>query len=392
MDERKIVNLFNSWEGKSILKMGALHVYMASWLNALTGFSVPIVGVALFSFLDVSNGLYFFLLMAAFFAMLPRVVIPKVCFRTKCMEYGDRSYNYNKLERIEYSYADAKKKKGKHIVLHFATDTFDLKYSYMTQEEMDALLQLFGTCFNPIFINDLLYEDLIRLFADVIALKNDSSYQNAELQCVQKYFLESKYRDRNYCRDLRTALLSFNKYKAMKRLPKGEGYMNICLSIMGNKAVDYAERLDILSHLFECKYASDGMVDEAELERLSRIAFYLCIKDWDFLSLKYRFEAEKQTEDQRKGSENTQQRERYQSVCSSRKREAYNLLGLRFDASLEEVKSAYRTLVKTCHPDTLPPTAKDKEREEATLRFRTVTEAYDFLCEELVAEPVSMAR
>ena len=59
---------------------------------------------------------------------------------------------------------------------------------------------------------------------------------------------------------------------------------------------------------------------------------------------------------------------------------------------MEEVKSAYRTQVKTCHPDTLPPNAKDSEREEASIRFRMITEAYDFLCAELAAEPVSVAR
>ena len=120
--------------------------------------------------------------------------------------------------------------------------------------------------------------------------------------------------------------------------------------------------------------------------------------------MKYRFESEKQANEQRKQAEQTEkkenaedaqrakQRERFQSVCSSRKREACNLLGVSTEASLEEVKSAYRKQVKSCHPDTLPPTATDGEREEATIRFRTVTEAYDFLCAELCAEPVSVAR
>ena len=67
-------------------------------------------------------------------------------------------------------------------------------------------------------------------------------------------------------------------------------------------------------------------------------------------------------------------------------------MGLDEKATLDEVKSAYRTQVKTCHPDTLPPTATETEREEASIRFRTVTEAYDFLCEELVVEPVSVTK
>ena len=134
------------------------------------------------------------------------------------------------------------------------------------------------------------------------------------------------------------------------------------------------------------------MVDEEELDCLFNIAYYLCIKEWDFLSLKYRFETENQSKYQRKGTENAQQRERCQSVYSNRLREAYKLLSLKTCATMGEVKTAYRTQVKTCHPDTLPPTATEAEREEAAIRFRSLTEAYDFLCEELVAEPVSVAR
>ena len=149
--------------------------------------------------------------------------------------------------------------------------------------------------------------------------------------------------------------------------------------------MDYDGRLALLSHLFECAYASEEMVDVVEQDRLFRIAYYFRIKEWDFLSLKYSFEAMKQ---KRNGTENARQQERYQSVYSNRLKEAYKILGLNEKASMEEVKSAYRTLVRTCHPDTLPPTAKDKEREEATIRFRTITEAYDFLCEELRKERV----
>ena len=148
----------------------------------------------------------------------------------------------------------------------------------------------------------------------------------------------------------------------------------------------------LLSHLFECAYVSEEMVDVVELDRLSRIAYYFRIREWDFLSLKYSFEAMKQQRGRRNGTENAQQRERYQSAYSNRMKEAYKILGLNEKATLEEVKTAYRTQVKTCHPDTLPPTAKDSEREEALIRFRTITEEYDFLCEELVVEPVSVAK
>jgi DnaJ-domain-containing protein 1 len=258
--------------------------------------------------------------------------------------------------------------------------------------KLDEVLHLFGSAFQPIFVNEPLCEDMLRLYADMITLGRDPKSQQDGLKCDMKYFSETKYKDYDYTRRLTELVDTFNQYRAQKRMPGSEDYINRCLSILKNKGVDYDARLDLLSHLFECAYASEEMVDVVELDRLSRIAYYFRVKEWDFLSLKYSFEAMKQQRSRRNGKENAQQSERYQSAYSNRLREAYKVLGLKEKASLEEVKSAYRTLVKSCHPDTLPPTAKDSEREEASIRFRMVTEAYDFLCAELVAEPVSVVK
>ena len=236
------------------------------------------------------------------------------------------------------------------------------------------------------------YTDMIRLFANMICLRMGDSYQDAGYQCLMKYLSESAFRKYDYTHDLSEQIERFRGFRKKGSVPSKDSFVNISLSIVENKGSDYADRLELLSHLFECAYASDGLVDEEELNRLSRIAFYLCIKDWDFLSLRYRFETEKQSRERQSGEENARQRERCQFSYSSRKREAYNLLGLKVDATIEEVKTAYRTQVKSCHPDTLPPTATIKEREEASQRFRTITEAYDFLCAELSKEPVSVAR
>ena len=258
--------------------------------------------------------------------------------------------------------------------------------------KLGDVLHLLGSAFQPIFVNEPLCEDMLRLYADMITLGRDPKSQQDGLQCAMKYFSEPKYKDYDYTRRLTELVDTFNQYRAQKRMPTSEDYISRCLSILNNKGVDYDGRLALLSHLFECAYASEEMVDVVELDRLSHIAYYFRVKEWDFLSLKYSFEAMKQQRSRRNGKENAQQSERYQSAYSNRLREAYKILELKEKASLEEVKSAYRKLVKTCHPDTLPPNAKDSEREEAAIRFRTITEAYDFLCAELCAEPVSVAR
>lgn len=54
--------------------------------------------------------------------------------------------------------------------------------------------------------------------------------------------------------------------------------------------------------------------------------------------------------------------------------EALMMLGLGPDASLAQIKNAYKDLVKKCHPDVTG-------RDDATA-YNRITEAYKFLCDE----------
>ena len=429
MDTAKIENIFKEWQDKSMLtKKGALQVdpIFLSIIRSvfLRGGGYCLSLIIFVPFFLVT--LYFFSLywelrkrkqkdiLDRFFSMLSKtsdafkkilyplvepLFLPVLCFNPILLFHKDHlvvstgwigpkdKCFYSDMEKITCSRLSKKafllrilfKGRKKPIEVENAPNTGDV-------------LHLLGSAFQPIFVNEPLCEDMLRLYADMITLGRDPKSQQDGLQCAMKYFSEPKYKDYDYTRRLTELVDTFNQYRAQKRMPTSEDYINRCLSVLQNKGVDYDARLDLLSHLFECAYASEEMVDVVELDRLSHISYYFRIKEWDFLSLKYSFEAMKQQKGRRNGRENAQQSERYQSAYSNRLREAYKVLELNEKASLEEVKSAYRKLVKSCHPDTLSPTAKDKEREEATIRFRTVTEAYDFLCEELVAEPVSMAR
>src|ERR1700726_1504419 len=51
----------------------------------------------------------------------------------------------------------------------------------------------------------------------------------------------------------------------------------------------------------------------------------------------------------------------------------YEVLGVKPDASADQIRSAYRTLAKELHPDLNPG------KPEAEARFKTVTAAYDLL-------------
>jgi curved DNA-binding protein CbpA len=56
----------------------------------------------------------------------------------------------------------------------------------------------------------------------------------------------------------------------------------------------------------------------------------------------------------------------------------YSVLGLSREATLVEIKRAYRRLARTCHPDLNP---NDAEGEE---RFKRITEAYEVLRDPLL--------
>ena len=341
--------------------------------------------------IPVTSGVFFFLLFVQLFSVKRFYKDHVEVFRLWGLV--KRKYYYADLKKTVHStyYDQDSATWVKCLSVSFKGHSFNWNTDNTSNTKFNCLTQLFS-CFKSSFVNQLYYDQMVKLFAYVITLKDDPQYQSVETQFAEKSISELS-RGRYDCRSaLSVEKKRYNMFRRGNALPQDMGYVSVCLSILKNKGVDYTDRMELLSHLFECAYASDGMVDDDEWTCLSRIAYYLCIKEWDLLSLKYRFETQKQAKGHRQEQENTQQRERYQSVCSSRKREAYKLLNLKENAPLEEVKTAYRTQVKTCHPDTLPPTAKDSEREEASIRFRSLTEAYDFLCAELCAEPVSVAK
>ena len=402
MDTKRLDSLFAGWKKKHLLtRKGAL-----SMGRSLTPYVFGIfVGMAFsgLSFLvtdrmstfyisiPVTSGVFFFLLFVQLFSVKrfykDRVEVFRLWGLMK------RKYYYADLRKTVHStyYDQDSATWVKCLSVSFKGHSFNWNTDNTSNTKFNCLTQLFS-CFKSSFVNQLYYDQMVKLFAYVITLKDDLQYQSVETRLAEKSISELS-RGRYDCRSaLSDEKKRYNNFRRRKALPQEMGYVNVCLSILKNKGVDYTDRMELLSHLFECAYASDGMVDDDEWFCLSHIAYYLCIKEWDLLSLKYRFETQKQAKGRRQEQENTQQRERYQSVCSSRKREAYKLLKLKENAPLEEVKTAYRTQLKTCHPDTLPPTATDSEREEAAIRFRAVTEAYDFLCEELCAEPVSVTK
>jgi pyruvate/2-oxoglutarate dehydrogenase complex dihydrolipoamide acyltransferase (E2) component len=59
------------------------------------------------------------------------------------------------------------------------------------------------------------------------------------------------------------------------------------------------------------------------------------------------------------------------------RRKPWEILGIDADASIEEVKKAYRIKASEYHPDTVPPGAPAEEREAARAKFEECTRAKD---------------
>jgi hypothetical protein len=416
MDKGKIDSVFEDLKNKKMLKKdGSFYmgdsvagtieaIFLALFFLAVFGFGISclwildgwrkILGMMLFSPFPLLFLWGLWVLPARLYWYRDRLVT-KNSFGANVHEYS-----YSDISEIKrYSKYDEKSKTyEKKIGISFRKRGMDS----ISIDDNPRACEFFRSCFGDIFseqeddVHDDEYDLRMKLFARV--LKRNATECRPyvkERQCAVRYFTSLKtYRGRGDEERYFTNRLTY-WLKQCKRDTKEkcvEDCRTLGREIMKSKSMVYEERLALLTYFFECTYVEDGLVDEWELELLSQIAFVLEIRSWDFVSLKHRFEGKKQEESKQKGEEDTRQQNRYQQVCSNRKQEAYSLLELKQGATLEEVKRAYRTLVKSCHPDTLPPTATIKEREEAIIRFRSVTEAYDFLCAELSKEPVRVAR
>ena len=145
--------------------------------------------------------------------------------------------------------------------------------------------------------------------------------------------------------------------------------------------VSYEGCLELMDYLFKTAYVYEGIC-EKEIQRLRTLANYFSIKEWDLLSLEYKYEYKKMESGKSRTDEKKEEsRKRVDELGDSLTRRAYSVLGISSDATDEEVKTAYREIVKVCHPDKLTVPEGSKEWEESVVRFRQTNEAYELVCE-----------
>jgi DnaJ like chaperone protein len=115
-------------------------------------------------------------------------------------------------------------------------------------------------------------------------------------------------------------------------------------------------KLQMVRFLFDVAYA-DGVVNDAELAEIKRIAFTFGITGAEFESLKAPY------------------------VKHIDQNWAYKALEIEITASIDEIKKAYRRMAMKYHPDKVHNLGEDVKKS-ATEKFRAVNEAYEQLKKE----------
>lgn len=177
---------------------------------------------------------------------------------------------------------------------------------------------------------------LLLLSAEVI--KADGKVDERELSYVREHFKRMYGEDRaNHAFKLFKGFVKNNKISTRQ----------VCIQIQQN--LTHASRLQLIHFLFGIAKV-DGFVSDNEVGIIKNIASYLNINQTDFESIKAMF---------------------YETSDS-----AYKILEIEKTATNEELKAAYRRMVKKYHPDKLQHLGEEHVKG-AEDKFKQVQKAYE---------------
>ena len=170
-------------------------------------------------------------------------------------------------------------------------------------------------------------------------IRADGKVEKSELDYVKSFFLKSFGQSKSD--------IYFKVFNEIKKKPF-PSVRSICLEI--NQCVNHKTRLQILHFLFSIAH-SDGHVDTREIELIKKIAKYFWINDNDFNSI--------------------------QAMLLNKTdiTNSYVVLGVSKNSTNEEIKAAYRKLVKKYHPDKLNNISDDLV-ELSKKKFQDLQDAY----------------
>ncbi len=180
------------------------------------------------------------------------------------------------------------------------------------------------------------FEISLLILASVV-IKADGRVDERELNFVRNYFVGIYGKGR--------ANRAFQLFKGV--IKKQISTRQVCLQI--RQHMPHSSRLQLVHFLFGIANA-DEHVSELEVDEIRKIAGYLSINQYDFESIKAMF---------------------YSSANS-----AYKILEISKNTSNEEVKKAYRKMVKKYHPDKLVGLGEE-HLKGAKEKFQKIQTAYE---------------
>lgn len=176
-----------------------------------------------------------------------------------------------------------------------------------------------------------------------IVIKADGNVSQKELDYVRQYFIGT------YGKEKANAIFkTFNEVIKKREISA----QRICTYL--NQRTRYEVRLQLLHFLFGIAQ-SDGRVSQPELDKLSQLAGFLRIGNYDFSSIKAMFFKEAD--------------------------QAYKILEIQKSASDDDVKKAYRKMAKKYHPDRVV-TEDEAIKKGAEEKFKQVQKAYETIQKE----------
>jgi len=176
-----------------------------------------------------------------------------------------------------------------------------------------------------------------------LVIKADGKVSQQEMQFVQSYFVQAYGKER-----ANATFRTFNEVVKKREIAA----QPICEYL--RMRTRYESRLQIIHFLFNIAQA-DGHVSQPEVEKIREIAGFLAVGFRDYESIKAMF---------------------FKNPDS-----AYKILEIETNASVADIKAAYRTMAKKYHPDKLQH-MDEAYRKGAQEKFQKVQEAYEQLQKE----------
>ncbi|WP_147677741.1 TerB family tellurite resistance protein [Algibacter pacificus] len=171
-----------------------------------------------------------------------------------------------------------------------------------------------------------------------IVIKADGKQDQRELDFVRMQFVNMYGKER-----ANSAFALFKNINKQRNISTRQ----VCLQI--KQMMDHPSRLQLMHFLFGIAKA-DGVVSEREVNQIYTIAGYLGISARDYESIKAMF---------------------YDSSDN-----AYKVLEITKGASVDDIKKAYRSMVKKYHPDKVLHLGEEHQKG-AEEKFRQVQAAYE---------------